>query len=159
LKQNLGVLISNADIRSARGQRWEQLSALLPHATAAPFIDVSQINLAELGFAFKFPGLHLPPAVGPFSYFDARLNFNPARFDWKAITSTRAAGPSLKAAEHTYKDARDLVVLAVGNSYLQAIADGARAETAQAQVNTAQAIYSQASDQVSAGTSPEIDGL
>ena len=28
LKQNLGLLLSNADIRSARGQRWEQLSAL-----------------------------------------------------------------------------------------------------------------------------------
>ena len=34
LKQNLGLLLSNADIRSARGQRWEQLSALLPHVTA-----------------------------------------------------------------------------------------------------------------------------
>src|SRR3977135_4203037 len=36
LKQNLGALLSNTDIRSARGQRWEQLSALLPHVTAAP---------------------------------------------------------------------------------------------------------------------------
>ncbi|MEA3005083.1 MAG: hypothetical protein QOI94_352, partial [Acidobacteriaceae bacterium] len=25
LKQNLGLLLSNADIRAARGQRWEQL--------------------------------------------------------------------------------------------------------------------------------------
>ena len=39
LKQNLGLLLSNADIRSARGQRWEQLSALLPHVTAAPYVD------------------------------------------------------------------------------------------------------------------------
>ena len=65
----------------------------------------------------------------------------------------------MKSAEYTYKDARDLVVLAVGYTYLQAIADEARIETAEAQVETAQALYNQAADQVNAGTSPDIDGL
>jgi outer membrane protein TolC len=65
----------------------------------------------------------------------------------------------LKSAQYTYKDARDLVVLAVGYTYLQAIADEARILTAEAQVQTAQALYDQASDQVTAGTSPAIDGL
>ena len=51
LKQNLGLLLSHADIRSARGQRWEQLSALLPHVTAAPYVAESKINIDELGFA------------------------------------------------------------------------------------------------------------
>jgi outer membrane protein TolC len=50
-------------------------------------------------------------------------------------------------------------VLAVGFTYLQAIADEARIQTAEAQVQTAQALYNQASDQVTAGTSPAIDGL
>ena len=53
---------------------------------------------------------------------------------------------SVKSAEYTYKDARDLVVLAVGYNYLQAIADEARIETAAAQVKTAQALYDQAND-------------
>ena len=65
----------------------------------------------------------------------------------------------MKSAEYTFKDARDLVVLAVGYTYLQAIADEARIETAEAQVKTAQALYDQAKDQVNAGTSPAIDGL
>ena len=159
LKQNLGVLLSNADIQSARGQRWEQLSALLPHVTAAPYVDVSKTNLAEVGFSFKVPGLTFPTSVGPFSYFDARVNVTQSLFDWKSINKTRAAGQSLQSAEHTYQDARDLVVLAVGYTYLQAIADEARIETAEAQVKTAQTIYSQASNQVNAGTSPAIDGL
>jgi outer membrane protein TolC len=80
-------------------------------------------------------------------------------FDWKSINATRAVSQSLKSAEYTYKDARDLVVLAVGYTYLQAIADEARIETAEAQVKTAQALYDQATDQVNAGTSPAIDGL
>ena len=159
LKQNLGVLLSNADIQSARGQRWEQLSALLPHVAAGPYIDVSKSNLAEVGFSFKAPGLTFPTSVGPFSYFDARLNLTQSLFDWKSISNARAAGENLKSAEYTYKDARDLVVLAVGFTYLQAIADEARIETVKAQVETAQAVYNQASDQVNAGTSPAIDGL
>jgi outer membrane protein TolC len=159
LKQNLGALLSSADVRSARGQRWEQLSALLPHATVGPYVAVSQINLSELGFTFSSPGFSLPVSIGPFSYFDARMSATQSLFDWKLINNERASRQSLKSAEYTYKDARDLVVLAVGYTYLQGIADEARIQTAEAQVNTAQALYDQASDQVNAGTSPAIDAL
>ena len=158
LKQNLGALLSNADIRSARGQRWEQLSALLPQVTAAPYVDKSQINLGQLGLSSTFPGVNIPPSV-TFSYFDARVNVTQSLFDWKSINNVRAATQALKSAEYSYKDARDLVVLAVGYTYLQAIANEARIETAQAQVGTAQALFDQATDQVKAGTSPAIDAL
>ncbi len=158
LKQNLGLLLSNSDIRSARGQRWEQLSALLAHVTAEPYVAASEINIAELGFA-SVSGLKVPLSVGPFSYFDARVAVTQSLFDWRSINAARAAGQSLKSAEFTYKDARDLVVLAVGYTYLQAVADEARIETAEAQVKTALALYDQASDQVTAGTSAAIDGL
>ena len=158
LKQNLGLLISNTDIGAARGQRWQQLSALLPHVNAAPAVVDSKINLGQLGLT-SFGGVPLPPSVGPFSYFDARVSVSQSLFDWKSINNARAASQSLKSAEYNFKDARDLVVLAVGYTYLQAIADEARIETAEAQVKTAQALYDQAKDQVDAGTSPEIDGL
>jgi outer membrane protein TolC len=158
LKQNLGALLSNTDIRSAHGQRWEQLSALLPHVTAAPYVAASEINLAELGLS-SIGTTKIPPSDGPFSYFDARVTVTQSLFDWKSINATRAAGQSLKSAEYTYKNARDLVVLAVGYTYLQAIADEARIETSEAQVKTAQALFDQANDQVNAGTSPAIDGL
>ena len=97
--------------------------------------------------------------MGPFGYFDSRAYLTQSLFDWKAINNTHAASENVKSAQDTYKDARDLVVLSVGYSYLQAIADEARIETADAQVETAQALYNQASDQVKAGTSPAIDGL
>jgi outer membrane protein TolC len=158
LRQNLGALLSSADIQSARGQRWEYLSALLPHVTADPFIDVSRINLSEIGF--KNPGaIGLPIGVGPFSYFDSRVAVSQSVLDWKSINAERASRQSLKAAEFSYKDARDLVVLAVGYTYLQGIADEARIETATAQVSTAQALYDQAANRVKAGTSPQIDAL
>jgi outer membrane protein TolC len=159
LKQNLGVLLSSTDINTARGQRWELLSALLPHVTAAPYVTASELNVEQLGLSGLAGLLHIPTSVGPFSYFDARVAVTQSLFDWKSINATRAAGESLKSTTYTYKDARDLVVLAVGFSYLQAIADEARVETAESQVNTAQALYNQAKDQVTAGTSPEIDSL
>lgn len=158
LKQNLGLLLSNTDIRSARGQRWEQLSALLPHAELSPYVTLSKINLGELGLT-NFGTIAIPSSVGPFSYFDSRATVTQSVFDWKAINATRAANQSVKSSEYSYKDARDLVVLAVGFVYLQAIADEARVETSEAQVKTAQALFDQATDQVNSGTSPAIDGL
>jgi outer membrane protein TolC len=159
LKQNLGLLLSNADIETARGQRWEQLSALLPQVTAAPSVAASEVNVDQLGFTGLANLLHISPSIGPFSYFDARVAVTQSLFDWKSINAARAANQSMKSAAYTYKDARDLVVLAVGYTYLQAIADEARIETAEAQTKTAQALYNQATDQVTAGTSPAIDAL
>jgi outer membrane protein TolC len=159
LKQNLGLLLSHADVRAAQGQRWEQLSALLPHVTAAPYVAETKVNIDELGFAGLGSLLHIPSSVGPFSYFDARAAATQTMFDWRSINATRAASQNLKSAGYTFKDARDLVVLAVGYTYLQAVADEARIETVEAQVKTAQAVYDQAADQVNAGTSPDIDGL
>lgn len=159
LRQNLGLLLSRADIRAARGQRWDQLSALLPHVTAGPYVADSKLNIDELGFAGLANLFHISPSVGPYSYFDARVAVSQTLFDWQSISAARAAGQNVKSVDYTLQDAHDLVVLAVGYTYLQAIADEARIETDEAQVKTAQALYDQAADQVTAGTSPDIDAL
>jgi outer membrane protein TolC len=159
LRQNLGLLLSRADARAARGQRWEQLSSLLPHVTAAPYLADSKINIDELGFSGLSRLFHISPSVGPYSSFDARAGVSQTLFDWKSINATRAASQSVKSADYAFQDAHDLVVLAVGYTYLQAIADEARIETDEAQVRSAQALYDRANDQVTAGTSPDIDAL
>jgi outer membrane protein TolC len=157
LKQNLGLLLSGEDVRTARGERWKLLSELLPNVTTSTYMADSQIDIAEFGF--KAVGSQIPSIVGPFSYFDSRAYLTQSVFDWEAINRTRAASESVKSARYTYKDARDLVVMAVGYSYLQAIAGEARVETVGAQVKTAEALYNQAADRVKAGTSPAIDAL
>jgi outer membrane protein TolC len=161
LKQNLGALLRGEDIHSAQGARWQQLSALLPNVTTSSYVDGSQVDLAEFGFTFNLRnvGVSIPTVVGPFGYFDSRAYVSQSLFDWKAINSVHAASETIKSAQSSYQDARDLVVLAVGYLYLQTIADQARIETADAQVKSAEAVYNQASDQVHAGTSPAIDAL
>jgi outer membrane protein TolC len=158
LKHNLGLLLSDADVRSARGQRWQELSALLPQATATPYVAASKINLAQLGLT-SIGGIAIPPSDGPFSYFDARAAVTQTLFDWKSINATRAANQTVRSAEYKFKDAHDIVVQAVGYVYFQAIEDEARIETDEAQVKTAQALYDQSADQVNAGTSADIDAL
>jgi outer membrane protein TolC len=158
LKTNLGLLLSDQDVGSARGARWKKLSSLLPNITTTSYADGSQVDLAEFGFN-SIPGVSIPNIIGPFGYYDSRAYLTQSLLDLNAINNTHAATQSLKAAQYTAKDARDLVVLAVGYNYLQAIADASRIESVSAQVNTAQALYNQASDQVNAGTSPAIDGL
>ncbi len=159
LKHNLGLLLSQADTRTARGQRWQELSTLLPQVTAAPYAAESKINLDELGFAGVAALFHLAPSIGPFSFFDARAAVSQSLFDWKSISAARAANQNVKSADYTQLDARDLVILSVGYVYFQAVADEARITTDQAQVEAAQALFNQATDQVEAGTAADIDAL
>ncbi|HUK48837.1 MAG TPA: TolC family protein [Terriglobales bacterium] len=159
LKHNLGLLLSHADTRAARGQRWDELSALLPHVTADPYIAASKVNIDEVGFAGVATLFHISPAVGPFSYFDARAGVTQTLFDWKSINNARSASQNVKSADYTLLDANDLVILTVGNVYFQAIADEARIATDEAQVQAAQAVFDQATDQVTAGTAADIDAL
>jgi outer membrane protein TolC len=159
LKHNLGLLLSQADTRATRGQRWQELSSLLPQVTAGPYIAASKVNVDELGFAGLATLLHISPSVGPFSYFDARAAVSQSLFDWKSINAARAASQNVKSADYTLVDARDLVILTVGYVYFQAVADEARIATNEAQVQAADALFNQATDQVNAGTAADIDAL
>jgi outer membrane protein TolC len=159
LRQNLAGLLSEYNTVAARGQKWQQLSDLLPNVSA----DVQEVaekqSLEALGLRGAIGPLQFPRVIGPFSYFDVRVSGTQRLFDWKSIQKYRAAVRDEGVAKLDLKDARDLVVLATGNAYLQAIAGAARVETAQAQVATAKALYEKAVAQQQAGVSPAIDTL
>jgi outer membrane protein TolC len=156
LKQNLGALLSGYSVGGARGEKWRQLSALLPNSNLQLAETASQIDLAALGFT-HFPGI--PKVIGPFGYTSLRASLDQTFFDWSQINRVRSSNANLEAAKFSYLDARDLVVLAVGNAYLQAVAGDARVEAAEAQQATAQALYDLARDQLKAGLAPSIDAL
>jgi len=158
LRNNLGLLLSGDQTIMARGERWKELSSLLPNLSARILENVQTQSLTALGLksnVFPFP---IPRVIGPFNYFDARASVIQS-FSFRDLEKERAASESLKSAQYSYKDARELVVLAVGNSYLQAIATAARIEATGAQVQNAQALYNKADDQQKAGLSPAIDTL
>ncbi len=159
LRHNLGLLLSGDQAITARGEKWKELSDLLPNVSAHFLENVQTQSLTALGLKSSVFHAPEPRVIGPFNYFDLRASVSQSIFNIKSLEKERAAEQSLKAAEYNYKDARELVVLAVGNGYLQAIAGAARVETAEAQVKTAQALSVQASDQQKAGLIPALDAL
>lgn len=167
LRTNLGLLLATDQTEAARGQRWRELSELLPDISGRVQENVQTESLAALGFNKLGPLLAPPgssprafPAVTPaFNYFDIRVALSQEVFNFRSLENERASLENLKVAQFSYKNARELVVLAVGNSYLQAIAAAARVDTADAQVRAAQALFNKASDQQKAGLTPAIDAL
>ena len=160
LRQNLAGLLSEYNTIEARGEKWQKLSDLLPnvHGDVQEARMKTSLEAEGLGGSL-FPGVTLPRVIGPFSYFDARASATQRVFDWKAIQKYRSSVVGENVAQFNLKDARDLVVLATGNAYLQAIAGAARVETAQAQVETGHALYDKAVAQQQAGVAPAIDTL
>jgi outer membrane protein TolC len=157
LKANLGFLTSEQSSREIRAQRLRALSTLLPKITGQVNAVDQQINLQALGFLFSVPGI--PTIVGPYSYESALANVNATLFDFSAISNYKASREDTKAALLTVKNARDLVVQAVGNAYLQIIADSARITAAQAEIAADQAVYTNAARRHDAGTAIGIDVL
>ena len=113
LKNNLGVLIQSYSTIAARGQKWKELSALLPNLTAGVSENAARQNLAAVGL--NLPGF--PTIIGPYGYFDVRVYATQSVLNLKALNRERGASEDERAAHLSYKDARDLVVLATGNAY------------------------------------------
>lgn len=155
LRNNLGVILQGASQRNANGQRLEELQALLPTVTGAASINVQQVNLAAFGL--KFPGLN--PIVGPFQVVDFRAYLTQNLVNISALQNYIAAKHNFSAAKLTAEDARDLVVLTIGNAYLVCVADAARVEAVTAELATSKVTLDQAVAAHDAGTSPKLDVL
>lgn len=155
LDNNLGLLLQKDGILSARGQRWVELSKLLPNLTSSASVHHLKESLAITGISL--PGV--PPVVGPFNFYDGRVFLSQRILDLEAIKRSRAAAYQVSAVEFGEKDARELVVVAVGAAYLQALADYARVETVRSQLATAATILDRAVELHKAGITPGIDEL
>lgn len=155
LKYNMGVL-TNADIvNTSAAERRRTLSTLMPQISAG----ITQNSLQEdlVAFGLNLPGF--PTIVGPFGYQNARAYVQQTIYDRPSLKNLRSASESLKAAQLTAQDARNIVVQAVSNGYLAVITDAARVAAIQAEVDLAQALYTRADDQHRAGTVAAIDVL
>jgi len=159
LRTNLGLLVSGQASETARGERLRSLSALLPQVTGAVSENVEQIDLKTRGISFHLPGFTTTTIVGPFHYTDARAYASLSVFDYGLRKSYRAAKEGERAAQLSFRDARDLVVQSVANAYLLVIAGSSRVQALRAEVNTDQAIYDRSADQDRAGTAAAIDVL
>jgi outer membrane protein TolC len=155
LRANLGVILSGTQTESARGARLTDLQALLPSVDFKAQETLSQVDLPAEGL--RIPGF--PKVIGPFGYTDIRASLSWSLFDVASMRHYLAAKHNFAAAQLSAQDARDLVVLTVGNAYLLVLADETAVTSAQAQVDTSKASLDQASANHQAGIAPALDEL
>jgi outer membrane protein TolC len=159
LAYNLGTTGISLAVQQAEGQSRVVRSALMPNLNGGLTETIQQNNLAAQGLriSIPIPGIHFPTVVGPFNYFDLRARLSQTIADYSAISNYKASLETLHANEFLAKDARDLVVLAAGGAYLQALAAKARVEAARAQLATAHITTDQTGQQRAAGLLAQID--
>jgi outer membrane protein TolC len=155
LKTNLGVILSGTQTLAARGERLSELQALLPDAEFKAQETLTQVDLPAEGL--RVPGF--PTILGPFGFTDVRASLSWSLVDVASLRSYLAAKHNFAAAQLSAQDARDLVVLTVGNAYLLVVADETEVSSVEAQVATAKVSLDQAVANHYAGTAPMLDEL
>jgi outer membrane protein TolC len=155
LRNNLGIILNGSQMANARGQRLSQLQSLLPEVDFKAQESVSEVDLAAEGL--RIPGF--PTIIGPFGFTDLRASLSWSLVDVASLRNYLAARHNFAASQLTAQDARDLVVLTVGNAYLLVLADEARVSSIQAQVSTSKISLNQAEANHQAGTAPLLDEL
>jgi outer membrane protein TolC len=155
LQYNLGLVLSGINAGTAGAQRLQQLQALLPTVNASAKESVQQTNLQALGL--KIPGI--PAIIGPYGYTDIRGSVQWSLLNLSSLENYLASKHNFEGSKLSIEDAKDLVVLTVGNAYLLCIADASRVQSAQAQVDTSKVSLDQAVANHQAGTAPLLDEL
>jgi outer membrane protein TolC len=169
IEHNLALVEARQQEQSAKAQSLESLQPLLPTVTAQADSGAHQINLAALGFstgllaksAALFPQFDLASfqTVVKVNVTDALVNSSQTLFSLSNIDLYRASKESVVAAFYNKQSSRGLVVLTVGNAYLQALALGAQVDNAKALLQADQVLLNQAVAEHQAGTAANLDEL
>lgn len=157
LAYNLGQSGATQTLRQSEGISKSARSYLLPNLNGSVTENVQTQDLKAFGFKFSFPGFAIPNVIGPFNYLDLRAKVSQTIFDYAAISNYRAATSVANGDRYLAQDARELIVLAVGSTYLQVIAAKARLASEQGQVNGANAVYQQSVQQLAQGLIAKVD--
>jgi len=158
LRFNLGGVSADVSLRQARAQRLAALSLMLPNIYATLSETSAKIDLQTEGLSAGVlgKGVSLPTTVGPYHYSSALANVS-EDLSLTALHNLRQETALAQAAQMSAANARELIVLAVGGTYLRVIANQANVVSQEAQVQQAQASYKLADDQYQAGTKTIID--
>jgi outer membrane protein TolC len=169
IEHNLALIEARQQEQSAKAQTSESLQSLLPTITAQADSGAHSINLAALGFstsligkaASLFPGVDVSsiPLIVKVNVTDALVNYSQTLFSLSNVDRYRAAKAFERAAFFSRQSSRGLVVLTVGNSYLQTLALGAQVDNAKALLQADKVLLDQAVAEHEAGTAANLDEL
>ena len=169
IEHNLALVEAREQEQTAKAQSLASLQPLLPTITAQADSGAHQINLAALGFTTSelgkfapvFPNLNVASfqSVVKVNVTDAMVNYSQTLFSLSNIDRYKAAKENVVAAYYSKQSSRGLVVLTVGDAYLQALALGAQVDNAKALLEADRVLLSQAVAEHQAGTAANLDEL
>ncbi len=158
LQANLNVLVAGTRVDEAEGALERSKSAaLLPRVSAETYANVQNRDLRAFGISV--PGLPLPNVVGPFSNYDFRIYAQQNVIDLASYRTYKASQLAVNAGKMDEQDARDLIVRAIAELYLNAQSAAARADTAESRVTDSTRLLKLATDKHDAGTATGVDVL
>lgn len=169
IENNLALTLARDQQIAANAQKLELINVLLPNMSVHGETGVHEYNLEALGFhpadIGLFAGLLPPGSSSSFHLVTkvdttiGQLNLSQALFNWAGYDVWRAAQAAQKASFYNAQSSRGLVVLSVGDTYLQALAAKAQADYARSLLNTDQTLLNQAHEEHLAGTAANLDEL
>ena len=156
LKQSPMVILANLGVAQSEQQRLVARSGLLPQANVSAAEVDQRFNIEAL-LGRPFPGI--PEHAGPFQTFQAGAYFEAPVFDLTLWRRYRSAQIGVDASRSGEIAAREESVLLVVSQYLGSQRAAADVQSAQSQVDLAQALYDQAADLQAHGVGTGIDTL
>ncbi len=168
LDRNVRLVYDRTKARIVRGEQLGVINALLPSLRATASTSREQINLAAMGFkpqslsgllsSFGMSGVTFPTIV-KVNVTEALLSANQVLFDLPAWELYKGAKRETEVVDLDVLTSRGDLILAVGEAYLQVLADQTSLANARAQQAAANTVFSQASQRRQAGVGTSLDEL
>jgi outer membrane protein TolC len=169
LARNVRLKYDRANLRAVKGDTLGVLSALIPNLSLNAQSSAQELNLAAMGFKPSliagFASTGLLPAGYTFSEIvkvdttQASLNANQVLFNLPDYELYRGTTNETRVVDlQRLTDDGDLV-LTVGMTYLQVLADQANVKNAEAQQRSAGTLFDQATQKHQAGVGTNLDAL
>jgi outer membrane protein TolC len=168
LERNLRLVSDRAKLKIVRGEQLAAVNALLPSLRATGSTLTEEINLAALGFnpsangsLFSQLGIDAStfPTIVKVHVTQAMLSADQDLFNlpaWELYQGSKREG---EVVDLDVLTGRGDLVLAVGEAYLQVLADQTTIANAQAQELAARTLLSQATQRLKAGAGTSLDQL
>jgi outer membrane protein TolC len=169
IQNNLALTVARQNQQTAQAQASQTLNFLLPNLDVTGGTGLHQYNLEAEGFRGSLlPEFGITPeeeASLNLSFLvkvdvtQGQANLSQTLFNWAGWDLYRAMKAGAKSAYYNAQSTRGLVVLNVGTTYLQAIADGAQLDYARSLLKTDETLLNQAVAEHEAGTAANLDEL
>lgn len=153
------IQLADESVKQAESRAQQARAALLPDLDATVGHQSQTRNLEAFGlrFASPIPGMQFPTFVGPFNVFDVRAALRQSVFDFPSIRRYQAARTAVGGVKAERENTADAVAATVARAYVGALKADADVESANANVQLAQALLNLIQRQKRAGTGTGIE--